>query len=160
MLFLIETFRLQDCLLHEDDDSWNFQFKGETDKKVPTEWFNELAEAVFNNTKPYLQARSEIEQELRKCPFEKDKIMIIKMLKPLKTNLLPGIILRNLRDEIMFNHLDTLILDQLKYKRYNRTYNIKDTKISHRLARDIARHNSHITNMRWLQSFFYSPRWP
>ena len=159
MLFLIETYRLQDCLLQ--DDSWNCQNQGETDNKLPDEWFDRLAEAVVDNKKTYLEARHEIEQALRKCPFEKDKLMLVKMLKPNPlSNFLPEIILRNLRDQIMFNYLDTLILDSLSYKRQGRTYNIENTEISPRLTRDIARHNNNIKNVRWLKSFFYCPpRW-
>ena len=161
MLFLIETYRLQDCLLHEEDNSWNFQSKGMTDQKIPDERFDELAEAVINNLKSLTEARSDIEQALRKCPFEKDKLMLVKMLKPNPlSNFLPEIILRNLRDQIMFNYLDTLILDSLSYKRQGRTYNIENTEISPRLTRDIARHNNNIKNVRWLKSFFYCPpRW-
>ena len=162
MLLLIETYRMQDSLLHEDE-SWNCQFAGETDKKFPHEWVDELAEAVVDHKKTYLDARSEIEQALRKCPFEKDEILIKKLMKPNpQTNLLPETTLKSLRDQIMFYFLDTLILDSLSYKRHNRTYHIKDLSqtMSPRLARDIAQHNRNIKNVRWLKTFFYCPpRW-
>ena len=152
LLHLIEAFHLQNCILHEDD-SWNFENKGETDKKIPDSLFLELGELVISQEKSYLQAKSEIQQALWKCPFEKDKILL---QRKLKTSDLPSTVLKDLRDQIMFYLFDSHILSMfIPYDLYQ-----IEAESSPRLKRLTIKHNDHVTNIEWLHSFFYCPpRW-
>ena len=150
MLYLIQTFRLKDCILHEDD-SWDFEFKGNaTDKKVNDDLFWELGEAVVKNDKTYLQAKMEIRGALLGCPFEKDEIILRgKLPLPLP---LPLTMLKELRDQIMFYRFDTHIVDML---RTGRVYQI-DADSSPWLQKQVAQHNFEVTHLKWLQSFYFS----
>ena len=150
ILHLIQTYLLEDCLSHEDN-SWNFQFKGEADRKIADELFWQLARDVRWNRLPYLQAKTKILQEIRKCEFKKDIIILEKVLK---TRNLPLVILRNIRDEIMFYKLDSAIIDEFPPMR---TLNI-DTQGSPRLTRALRKHNDDVINIEWLQSFSGWPK--
>ena len=134
ILHLIQTFRLEKCLL-PDDDSCDVQSNGEEDKKVLDTFIWQRGIAVAENDMSYSQAKLEIEQELRKCEFKKDKIILERMLK---TKDLPVTILKNIRDQIMLYHLDTCIIDEFvpNYK-----YQI-DAESSPRLKKALIKHNT------------------
>ena len=78
-LHLIEKFKLHGCLLNEED-SWNFQYPGETDRKLSDVFLEDLAMEVYHGGCSYLEAKLWLNNWLMECSFDKDIVLLKKLL--------------------------------------------------------------------------------
>ena len=155
ILHLIEKFKLHDCLLNEED-SWNFQYPGETDRKLSDVFLEDLAMEVYHGGCSYLEAKLQIDNLLMECSFDKDILLLKKLLNQLY---MPVIFLRNIRDELIYFHFDYYIIKRIRDGIFSRKEcHHKDPQISTRLKRAIAKHNKQCVDLKWLESFVHWPQ--
>ncbi len=154
-LHLIEKFKLHGCLLNEED-SWNFQYPGETDCKISDVILEDLAMEVYHGGCSYLEAKLLLNNWLMECSFEKDIVLLKKLLN---TDYLPVIFLRNIRDELIYFEFDFYIIKRMRDGIFSRRecHHI-DPETSPRLKRAIVKHNKQCVNLKWLESFQHWPQ--
>ena len=127
---------------------------GETDQKIPDTTLSALASNVYDNHTRYLEAKKLIAHWLIECTFEKDIVLLQKLLK---TSFIPMSILRNIRDEIVYLQFDNYIIQNIRIASiyngsFEECYSI-DLQSSPRLKNFIRKHNEHCFNIKWLASF-------